>query len=816
MNLHSLSQDVRFGLRVLFRKPAFTTLVLVVLALGIGANTAMFSIVDAVLLRPLPYRESDRLVLVWQSSKEHRATGEWFNTYREFEEWQQNSRSFEKLSALTWAVTEKTLVWRGRAQNVVAIPTSVDFFSMLGVKAAVGRTFEQPDLNEGCTAVLSHSFWQNQLGTPADLVGRSIRLDQMECRIAGIMPTDFSFYPTQTAVWTLITPNSEFTKDPWGSVTGVFGRLKRGVSRVTAEAELSTLEQNILPEAPKELALPQGVPVVLNLQSEFTWLAGRNLRTALILLFGAVFVVLLIACVNVANLLVAQSADRRRELAIRASLGAARLRIIRQLVVESTLLSLAGALLGTIFAFAALQLFRAKNPIELPPGNPVRLDFHVLTFTALLAIFSAVLFGLAPAWKATRLQLNDALKVSVQSTFPSGSMRGGPSLVIAGEVGLSLVLLAGAGLLIQSLARLAATPLGFRSDHLLTASVHLPKNGYHAGTDRMQLLERLTERIGSVPGVRGASVASSFYLNGSNTLAVAGKAFSRESAPQDIADETVDDNFLQTMGIPLLQGRNFDMRDRKNSQPVAIINQALAARYFPNQDAIGRQIKLGLPDASKPWLTIVGVVANVKTQTVFQEMGYVEPPAVYRPLIQEPPAAISLFVRTDEDPKVMTNPVREKLLALDSEATLDNVKTMEERLSELQSQPRFRTILLAAFATLALILAALGIYGVLLQSVVRRTNEIGIRMALGATRESVMQMILGQALRTVLVGLVLGVVVTLSLVRTITGLLYGVSPENPAILALVSAILVAVALLASYFPARRATSIDPFKALRTE
>ncbi|MFL6440317.1 MAG: ABC transporter permease [Terriglobales bacterium] len=815
MNLESLIQDARFGLRVLLRRPAFTTVVVVVLALGIGANTAIFSIVNAVLLRPLPYRDSDRLVLVWQSSKEHRATGEWFNTYREFEEWQRNSRSFEKLAALTWAVSEKTLVWHGKTQNILAIPTSVDFFSMLGVNAAIGRTFEQSDLNEGCTAVLSHALWQNELGAPSDLVGRSIPLDQKECRITGIMPKDFSFYPTQTALWTVITPHSEFAKDPWGSVTGVFGRLKPSVSRAAAEAELSTLEQNVLSEAPKDLALPPAVPVVLNLQSEFTWLAGRNLRTALILLFAAVFFVLLIACLDVANLLLAQSADRRRELAIRASLGAARVRIIRQLLVESTLLSSAGALLGAFFAFAAMQLFRAKNPIELPPGNPVRLDWQVLAFTALLAIASAVLFGLAPAWRTTRLDLNEALKESGQSASQTGTIRG-VSLLITGEVGLSLVLLAGAGLLIQSLVRLAATPLGFRTDHLLTASVRLPKNRYNAGNEKVEFFRRLTEQTGSIPGVQGVSMASSFYLSGSNTLAVAGRAFPRESAAHDIAAETVDDNFLQVMGMPLLHGRSFDTRDRGNTQPVAIINQALATRYFPHQDAIGHQIKLGLPEDSKPWLTIVGVVANVKTQTVFQEMGYVEPPAVYRPLTQEPAASMSLLVRTNGDPNSLASPVREKLLALDNEATLSGMKTMEERLSELHSQPRFRTILLTAFAALALILAALGIYGVLLQAVVRRTKEIGIRMALGATRESVMQMILGQALRTVLVGLIFGLVATLSLARTIAGLLYNVSPANPTTLAAVSTILVCVAMLASYLPARRATSIDPLNALRRE
>jgi putative ABC transport system permease protein len=816
MRLESLIQDARFGLRVLRRRPAFTVVVVVVLALGIGANTAMFSIVDAVLLRPLPYRDSDRLVLVWQSSKEHSATGEWFNTYREFEEWQRNSHSFEKLSALTWAVSEKTLLWHGKMQSALVIPASVDFFSMLGVDAAIGRTFEQPDLHEGCTAVLSHAFWQNELGAPANLVGRSIPIDQKECRIVGVMPKNFSFYPTHSALWMLITPSSEFARDSWGSVTGVFGRLKPGVGRAAAEAELSTLQQHILPEAPRDLALPQAVPVVLNLQSEFTWLAGRNLRTALTLLFAAVFFVLLIACVDVANLLQAQSADRQRELAIRASLGAGRARIVRQLLVESALLASAGALLGTFFAFVALQLFRARNPIELPPGNPVQLDWQVLAFTALLAITSAVLFGLAPAWKATRLDLNEALKGSRQNASQIWTMRGGGSLVIAVEVGLSLVLLAGAGLLIQSLARLAATPLGFRADHLQTASVRLPKNRYNSPSEKVQFFERLTEQIGSIPGVQRVSMASSFFLSGSNILAVEGKRFSRGSAPHNIAAETVDENFLQVMGIPLLQGRSFDSRDRANTQPVAMINQALATRYFPNEDSVGHQIKLSLPDDSKPWLTIIGVVGNVKTQTVFEEMGYVEPPAVYRPLTQEPSASLSLLVRTNDDPNTVTNPIREKLLAVDNETTLANVKTMEERLYDLESQPRFRTVVLTAFAALALILAALGIYGVLLQSVVRRTKEIGIRMALGATRESVVQMILGQALRSVLIGLALGLTGTLSAARTVSGLLYNVSPANPATLAAVSAILICIAMLASYLPARRATTVDPLNALRSE
>jgi putative ABC transport system permease protein len=388
--------------------------------------------------------------------------------------------------------------------------------------------------------------------------------------------------------------------------------------------------------------------------------------------------------------------------------------------------------------------------------------------------------------------------------------------VIAGEVGLSLVLLAGAGLLIQSLARLAATPLGFRTDHLLTASLRLPKTRYKVPDEEVRFFRRLADQIASLPGVGGVSIASNFYLTGSDPLAVEGTTFSRETATHDIASETVDDNFLQIMGIPIFRGRSFDNRDRQTTKQVAIINQALVDRYFPNQDPIGHQIKLGPPDDAKPWLTIVGVVGNAKSISVFQEMGYIVKPAVYRPLAQQSSASMSLLVRTKDNPNAIVNSVRETIYALDNEVTFTNVKTMDERLAEFQSQPRFRTILLTAFAILALLLAALGIYGVLMQSVAHRTKEIGIRMALGATRESVTQMVLGQALRTVLVGLGLGLVATIALARAIAGLLYNVSPANPPTLAVVCAILVCVAMLASYLPARRATAVDPMNALRSE
>jgi len=813
--LEGFLQDIRFGLRMLVRRPAFCVVVTLVLSLGIGANTAMFSIVSAVLLRPLPYKDSDRLVVVWQSSDRHRSTGEWFDTYREFDVWQRYSHSFDKLAALSWATASQSFTWHGKARTVLAIPASTDFFTMLGIPATRGRTFEPSDLKQGCTIVLSHSFWQNELGAPADLIGQSITMDEATCRVIGVMPKNFSFYPTQAAVWTLITPESRFTKDPWRSATGVFGLLKPGASRGSAESELEILERNVLPEAPRDLALPRSEPVVLDLHSEFTWLAGRNLRAALMVLFGAVLAILLIACVNVANLLLGQAFDRQKELAVRASLGAGRLRLIRQLMTECLLLSTGGAFAGILLAYLAVRLFRATNPVELPPGNPVQLDWRVLTFTVLLAALTTLLFGFIPAWRASRLDPNEVMKESGQG-FSRGASRAGSIFVIA-EVALSLTLLVGAGLLIKSLDQISSAPPGFRTDHLLTGTIRLPESKYNQADQKRRAFITIADEASSLSGVETVALSSNFYLTGSNLLSVEGRTSSPESSTYNVAEETVDNNFLGTMGIPLLRGRDFDTRDGGDTQQVAIINQALADQYFANQDPIGRQIKLGrAEDTGRPWLTVVGVAGNAKTTSVFQEMGYVTVPAVYRPFLQQPQAAMSIFVRTHSNPYAIEEALREKLSSIDNDIVLTDIKTMAERLWALQAQPRFRTILLSVFAALAVTLAMLGIYGLLTQSVFRRTKEIGIRMALGASRGSITQMILKQAFTTVLAGAALGAGASLILARSITALLYEVNPADPSTLGTVSALLISISAIASYIPARRATRIDPLKAVRSE
>jgi putative ABC transport system permease protein len=813
--LESVGQDVRFGVRMLLRKPVFSVVVVSVLALGIGLNAAMFSIVEAVILRPLPYHDPGRLTIVWQSSPEHRATGEWFDTYREFEEWQRRSKSFERLAALTWATGAQTAEWHGKRQSVFAVPVSAEFFPMLGAGAQYGRVFEPRDARGGCAVVLSYACWRDQMGGDKQIPGSTLTLDRRACQVVGVMPEQFSFYPRETNLWTLITRESEFVRDPWNHPTGVFGRLRRGVSRAAAQQELEAIEASIAAERPPAMVLPPSVPVVLDLQKEFTWLAGRNLRQGLLMLSGAVALVLLIACVNVANLLLGRAAERQREMAIRASIGCGRTRMMRQLLTESLLLSGCGAAAGVGLAALVLHIFRAVNPVELPPGNVVEMHWPVLLFVAALSVMCMLACGVAPAWRASRADLTTALKNDVR-VGGGTPQRAGKTLVVL-QVALSMVLLSGAALLATSLARLAATPLGYRTDHLLTAEMNL---AVRPGIDveaQERLAERVLARLSALPGVRSAALTSSLLASRTDVLAVAGKAFDPRRAAPDVASQTVSAGFFQTAEIPLLEGRGFTPSDGKGTTAVAIINARLAAQYFPAGDAVGRQIKLGSPeDKAAPWLTVVGVAGDVKSRTVFQEMGYVTMPAVYQPMTQAPAKASVLMVRTAAEPMHMTEQVRQTVTNVDRDLVISHIKTMQAILQEQSAQPRFRTILLGGFAGMALLLAALGIYGLLAQQVIQRTLEIGIRMALGANRRQIVERIVRQALGLTVAGIVLGIAGSLAASRAMAGLLYETSARDPWLLSAVTAVFVLVALGASLVPAWRASRVEPMVSMRME
>jgi len=506
--IESFVQDVRYGLRMLAKNPGFTAVAVITLALGIGANTAVFSIVDAVLLRPLPYKDPHRLVVVWQAQPGRFGSSESFDSFRDFEEWRHSSRSFEQIEALTWARAGANLTWRGKPQRVLLIPATEGIFSLLGVAAAQGRTFEPEDLRAGCTLVLAHRFWQDRLGAAPDIVGGSLPLDGTACTVVGVMPEGFDFYPKQTDLWSLITPESEFRRKPFYSVVGVFGRLNAGVDRATAQAELAVLHRQIVRQSPAGSWVGQFVPVVYDLQSQFTWLAGRNLQRGLLVLFAAVVLVLLIACTNVANLMLGRAVEREKELAIRAALGSGRGRLIRQLLTESLLVSTVGTAVGGLVALAVIRYFQATNPVELPPGNAVTLNLRVLAFTALLAIFTGLLFGFVPAWRASRRDIEDVLKQTGRVATKGAMSHRARGLLVVAEVSLSLVLLAVAGLLIKSIARLSSVSLGFNPDHLLTAGINLLPSGYPDARRHVAFYNRLVSKLSELPGVEGAALSS--------------------------------------------------------------------------------------------------------------------------------------------------------------------------------------------------------------------------------------------------------------------------------------------------------------------
>ena len=806
--IQDFAQDLRFGLRMLRKSPGFTAVAVLTLALGIGANTAIFSIVDAVLLKPLPYKNPERLTIIWQTDAAHRASGAWFDTYREFEEWAQYSKSFEKLAALTWARPQTTVRLQGSLERVLGIPVSSGFFSTLGVEAAEGRTFAPEDSKNNCTVVLSDAFWRGKLGG-GDIVGRTLTVNDESCLVAGIMPRDFSFYPKRTQVWMLIPPQGEFAKHPWGSVVGVVGLLAPGVTRASAEAELAALQARIISEAPAESVLRTAEPDVLGLQSEFVWLTGRNLRVSLIVLFAAVTLVLLIACVNVATLFLGRAAERQKEFGIRAALGSTRLRIIRQLLTESLLLSIFGGLFGVLLATASIRYLNAANLVDLPPGNPITMNWQILAFTAFAAIFCAALFGVAPARQASRYDLGAILKKE------GGRSHRAAKYLVVSEVALSLVLLAGAALMIESLHRLLSTPLGFEPANLLTANIDLPSKSYTTADQRLNLYNKLKSGTLAIPGVQGVAFAPLVY-SGYEAFSVEGKHGEYQGAlAKDVSEAPVDADYFRVMKIPLLKGREFETTDQQKTLPVAIVNEALAAKYMRG-DPVGQRIKLGSPEDKNPWLTVVGVVGNVKSFVVFNEMGYVTEPSVYLPLTQSPDSRVAILVRSALDLGVVGPAIRGEFSRVDSSLPPLDLSTMHDWLFQFFTQPSFRATLLSVFASVGLVLCSIGIFGVVSQSVVQRRHEIGIRMALGAQRSDTLGLVLRDGMGLVAAGIAVGVAGTLGLTRAIASLLYGVAASDLTTLAAVAILLSLVAFAACYIPARRALRVDPVVALRNE
>ena len=582
----------------------------------------------------------------------------------------------------------------------------------------------------------------------------------------------------------------------------------------SAERELTALHQPVAQESQAGSWVAQITPIVRDLRSEFTWMAGRNLKVSVFVLCGGVTLLLLIACLNVANLLLVRCDHRQRELAVRSALGSGRSRLIRYLLTESLLISSAGPLVGILIAGLAIRYFNSSNPIELPPGNPVEVNWHVLSFSVIITLLTGVLCGWVPAWRVLRVDLNQVLKQTARTGL-AGHSRAASGFVI-GQAALSMIMLVAAGLIIESIVKLSTVPLGIQPQQLLAAQISLPTAAYPKQSDRTAFYSKVLMSLDAIPGVEQATLCSALgpYNSSSSELTIKGQPpFENLEAVNRIE---ISNDYFRVLSMPRLQGREFDARDRADSQPVAIVNDQFVRTYFPQQDPIGRQIKLAKVSDESPWLTIVGVVGSEKRMTVYQEMSYIEPSLVYLPEEQTSDASMGLVMKVAGNPLFLSPLLQREISALDPNVPVYDIKTMNQRYSEFLAHPRFRAALMGILALVTLMLSAIGFYGVLAHMVAQRTQELGIRMALGARKEEVLSMIVARGAKLAMTGICSGTLAALMLTRAMKALLYGVGADDRAIFAGAAALLISVTLLACYVPARRAARVDPMVALRCE
>jgi putative ABC transport system permease protein len=813
--MDTLLKDIRFALRSLRKSPGFTTVAILTLALGIGSNTAMFSVVTAVLLRPLPFPEPERLVAVATVSPTGDMTAE---SYPDFYDWRQQNRSFQNLAA--YRLDNLTLGGLGDPLHVEANVVTSGFFETLGVQPQLGRTFRPEEEKPGNhVAILSDAMWRSKFQADPNVLGKSFSLGGKPYTIVGVMPSGFQFpvRPTPRELWITSAIDSEVDipgDTPFAASRGAHGlrvvaRLKPGVTLEQAKQEMHGIAKALLKQYPNTNTRHPDAVVLPQLEA----LIGKT-RPALLVLLAAVGFVLLIACVNIANLLLARGAGRSREIAIRTALGASRIRIIRQLVTESVLLALAGAILGTAGAAWAVAALVKLYPQNLPRLSEVSIDYRVLLFTLVVALVSAVLFGLFPALQVTKVNIEEALREGGRAGSSGRHKRFRTVLVVA-ETALGVVLLVGAGLLIRSFERLQKVDPGFDPHNVLTLNFDLPSSRYD-NDKSIQFVREFFDRLNGMPGINSA--AGTAQLPMGNGYSVVSFGIQGDNTPDGqkpaAAIVSVTAKYFETMGIALQQGRFFDERDQRKSQPTIIISQAFANKYFPGENPIGKHIQPGANDGpgEDPWREVVGVVADVRRA----DLSTAPEPMYYIPYTQLVWGAPTIVVRTLGDPLTAVPAVRSLLEEMDPELPVYEVRTMDDYVTMSVGRQRFQTVLLGSFAGLALLLTAVGLYGVMAYSVVQRTHEIGIRMALGASRENVLRMVLGSGARMAIIGVAAGVIGALVLTRFMQSMLYDVKSTDPITFAGVCLVLAAVALLASYIPARRATRVDPMVALRYE
>ena len=804
-------QDLRYSWRMLLKSPGFTAVAVVALALGIGANSAIFSVVNALLLRPLPFRDPDQLVQVWEADVKRGQNTETV-AYPNFEDWRDQNHVFEQVVAYS----DRTFDLTGAAEpeRIQGAVVSPAFFPMLRIKPTLGRVLlpEEDQPNKVFSVVISERLWQRRFDSDPQIIGQAMDLNNERFTVVGLIAqvTDLSGMPDDTELWIPISHSRGFDNRR-GHHLSVMARLKPGVTREQAQANMDTIASALAAQYP-DSNTDHGVRLV-PLQEQIV----GDFRLALLVLLGAVAFVLLIASANVANMLLARAASRQKEIAIRIALGAGRFRLIRQLLTESLLLSALGGAVGLLLALWGVYLLVAFGPADLPRAKEVAVDGRVFGFTLAVSLLTGIIFGLAPALQASRPDLNETLKESGRSATGSASHRRVRSLLVVSEIALSLVLLVGAGLLMRSFLKLQAVNTGFNPQNVLTMQISLRGPNYQKEAPVIAFYDQLLDQIKALPGVQ--SVATRSHLPIALDEDYANLSFNIEGQFYEPANRpiafynAVSPAYFQTMQIPVLKGRSFDDHDVRKSQNVIIINETLAQRHFPGEDPIAKRMTLNDKNPTEEdWATVVGIVKDTKPRELDRE-----PVAeMYRPFAQQPRSSMVLMIRTTNKPESLAAAVRREVQTLDKNQLVHSIRTFESVMSEAVATPRFRTFLLGVFAVVALILAMVGVYGVMSYAVTQRTHEIGIRMALGAQGSDVLKLVIGHGMALAFAGVGIGLAASFALTRVISKLLFGVTATDPMTFAVIAILLTSVALLASYLPARRAAKVDPMVALRYE
>ncbi len=810
--MQTLLQDLKYGVRMLAKSPGFTIIAVLTLALGIGANTAIFSVINATLLARLPYSQPDRIVMVWEH---HPSRGFSHNSVSpgNFLHWQDANTVFDQMAA--FVDIRADLTGTGEPEQIPGQAVTPNLFSLLGINAQLGRTFVAEEGHPGNddVALLSHGLWQRRFGSAPDIVGKKIMLGGKSTVVVGVMPSGFqlliqrgSFIGEHAQFWSPIAFKPE-DRTPIGRYLMAVARLKQGVSLAQAQSQMDSISLDLAKQFP-EIDSGWGIQLV-GLRDQFF----GSIRPALLVLLGAVGFVLLIACANVANLLLGRAARRRRELAIRFTMGASRARIARQLLTETMILAVVGGLAGALLAFWGTDLLLALSPKGLIDAHALKLDFRVLAFLTALTILTGLLFGLLPALFATRTSPGDSLKEGERNFGVSVRGKRARNFFVIGEIGLALVLLTGSGLLVKSFLRLLNVGPGIDPHNLLTLKVDLPSTRYSKDPEVIAFFADLLRRIKALPGVESASASSSLPFTGIGS----GTSFTIEGRPASPGTElstdvrVIDPDYFRTMRIPLQQGRLFTRKEAARESHVVIVSAALVQKYFSNQNPLGKKITIDMKDQNVP-SEIVGVVGDVK----HHGLDSTPRPTIYWPHPELVYNSMTLVVRSKADPVPLTSSIRAIVQSLDPDLPISEVRTMDQWMSDSIAQARFNTLLLGIFSAVALLLAVIGIYGVMSATVTERTHEIGIRMALGAMPRDIWRQTLAAGAIITLVGLSTGLSVSFVLTRLLASLLFDVRPRDPATFALVTAVLASVALLACYIPARRATRVDPIIALRHE